>query len=48
MERQELQEFIYFLTRNKQLTRAQQIKRDKLLVRDCMPINHETQSFPLK
>ncbi len=43
MERQELQEFLYFLTRSKQLTRAQLIKRDKLLVRDCMPINHETQ-----
>lgn len=35
MERKELQEFIYFFTRNKQLSRAQQRKRDYLLARDC-------------
>lgn len=34
MEQKELQEFIHFLTRNKQLSSAQQRKRDALLVRD--------------
>ena len=34
MERKELQEFIYFLTRSKQLSRAQQRRRDSLLARD--------------
>lgn len=44
MERKELQEFIYFLTRSKQLSRTQQKKRDYLLARDCGPINNETHS----
>ena len=44
MERKELQEFIYFLTRSKQLSKVQQRKRDYLLARDYMSINHETQS----
>lgn len=44
MERQELQEFLYFLTRSKQLTRAQQRKRDYLLARECETINLDTQS----
>lgn len=34
MEKKELQEFLYFLTHNKDLTRAQQLKRDALLARD--------------
>ena len=34
MEKKELQEFIYFFTHNKSLTRAQQLKRDALLARD--------------
>ena len=34
MERKELQEFIYFLTRSKQLSKVQQRKRDYLLARD--------------
>lgn len=34
MEQKELQEFIQFITQNKQLTRAQQRKRDALLARD--------------
>lgn len=44
MEQQELQEFIYFLTRSKQLSRPQQRKRDSLLARDCEPIHHEINS----
>lgn len=36
MEKKELQEFIYFFTHNKSLTRAQQLKRDALLARDYM------------
>lgn len=39
MERQELHEFIYFLTRNKQLSRAQQKKRDYLMARDYVSNN---------
>ena len=35
MEPQELQEFIYFITRNKQLSRRQLRLRDSLLARDC-------------
>ena len=35
MEQKELQEFLYFFTRNKQLSRAQQKKRDYLLAREC-------------
>lgn len=34
MKRKELQEFLYFFTHNKSLTRAQQMKRDALLARD--------------
>lgn len=34
MEQKELQEFLYFFTHNKNLTRAQQHKRDALLARD--------------
>lgn len=34
MEQKELQEFLYFFTHNKSLTRAQQLKRDALLARD--------------
>lgn len=34
MEKQELQDFIYFFTHNKNLTRVQQLKRDELLARD--------------
>ena len=34
MEKKELQEFIYFFTHNKSLTRAQQQKRDALFARD--------------
>lgn len=34
MEQKELQEFLYFFTHNKSLTRAQQFKRDALLARD--------------
>lgn len=34
MEKKELQSFIYFFTRNKSLSKAQQQKRDELLVRD--------------
>ncbi len=34
MEKQELQEFIYFFTHNKKLTRTQQKKRNELLARD--------------
>lgn len=34
METKELQEFIYFFTHHKGLTRAQQLKRDALLARD--------------
>lgn len=44
MEQQELQEFIYFFTRSKQLSKTQERKRDYLLARDCDPINNETQS----
>ena len=44
MERKELQEFIYFLTRSKQLSKVQLRKRDYLLARDYMSINHEIQS----
>lgn len=44
MEQQELQEFIYFLTRSKQLSKTQQRKRDYLLARDCDPINNATPS----
>ena len=36
METTGLKEFIYFFTHNKSLTRAQQLKRDALLVRDFM------------
>lgn len=41
MERKELQEFIYFLTRSKQLSRAQQKKRDYLLARDSVQSNED-------
>ena len=34
MKQKELQEFLYFFTHNKNLTRAQQLKRDVLLARD--------------
>ena len=36
MEQKELQEFLYFFTHNKSLTRAHQIKRDELLARDMI------------
>ena len=38
MKQKELQDFIYFLTHNKSLTRAQQQKRDALLARDYMVV----------
>lgn len=34
MKEKELKEFLYFITHNKSLTRAQKLKRDKLLARD--------------
>lgn len=43
MDRKELQEFIYFLTQSRKLSKAQQRKRDCLLARDCEPNHHETQ-----
>lgn len=43
MERQELQEFLYFLTHSKQLTRAQQRKRDNLLAKNLVTINRDIQ-----
>ena len=41
MEPKELQEFIYFMTRNKGLTRRQLLRRDSLLARDFASINEE-------
>lgn len=38
MEKKELQEFLHFLTHNKGLTRARQLKRDALLSRDLCEI----------
>lgn len=44
MVQRELKEFIYYLTHNKNLTKAQQLKRDELLARDYgrKPINEES------
>ena len=39
MKQKELQEFLYFFTHNKNLTRAQQLKRDVLLARDYMKLS---------
>ena len=36
----ELQEFIYFFTHNKSLTRTQQLKRDALLARDYVGLKY--------
>lgn len=36
MEKKELQDFLHFLTHNKSLTRAQQLKKDALLARDLL------------
>ncbi len=45
MEQKDLQEFIYFLTHNKTLTRGQQRKRDWLLARDYTISNEKRPSI---
>lgn len=46
MEQKELQEFLYFFTHNKSLTRAQQFKRDALLARDFVKNSGKSDGLP--
>jgi hypothetical protein len=46
MEQKELQEFLYFFTHNKSLTRAQQFKRDVLLARDFVKNTGKSDGLP--
>lgn len=46
MEPKELQEFLYFFTHNKSLTRAQQLKRDALLARDYVKRTSKSEGLP--
>lgn len=47
MKQKELQEFLYFFTHNKNLTRAQQLKRDALLARDYSSQNERSNKSEL-
>ena len=46
MEQKELQEFLYFFTHNKSLTRAQQFKRDALLAREFVKNSGKSDGLP--
>lgn len=46
MEQKDLQEFLYFFTHNKSLTRAQQFKRDALLARDFVKNSRKSDGLP--
>lgn len=46
MEQKELQEFLYFFTHNKSLTRTQQFKRDALLARDFVKNSGKSDGLP--
>ena len=41
---QNVRDLIYFFTHNKNLTRQQQARRDKLLARDCIAIDKRTET----
>lgn len=41
---QNVRDLIYFFTHNKNLTRQQQVRRDKLLARDCIAIDKRTET----
>ena len=43
MNKKELQEFIFYFTHNKSLTRSQQLKRDILLTRDYITLSKENE-----
>ena len=40
---QQVRDLIYFFTHNKNLTREQQARRDKLLARDCFALNKDSE-----